>query len=109
MIRKSAEFAILTEENAGLTKVVAAKTARKKSKRTVLSTRRILTLFQVHELREEEKRGRGKKRQREDDNMDVHQAANEGWTARTAEIIDNGQENGTSSAHFRPGGGRFTV
>jgi hypothetical protein len=32
--------------------------------------------------------------------IDVHQAANEGWTARTAEIIDNGQENGTSSAHL---------
>lgn len=69
VIRKSAEFAILTQEKAGLTKVVAAKTARKKSKRTVLSTGRVLTLFQVHELRDEEKRGKGKKRPREGDNI----------------------------------------
>lgn len=77
VIRKSAEFAILTQEKAGLTKVVAAKTARRKSKRTVLSTGRVLTLFLAHKLREEEKRGKGKKRPREDNNIDVDKIANE--------------------------------
>lgn len=100
VIRKSAEFAILTQENAGLTKVVAAKTARKKSKRTVLSTGRVLTLFQVHELREEEKQGKGKKRPREDDDIDVEKAANEAPRARIANVIDTRQEHGGLGAHL---------
>ncbi len=96
VVRKSAEFAILTKENAGLTKVIAAKATRKSSKRKVLSTGRVLTLFQVHELRREEEK-RGKKRQREDDETEVDKTAKKAPKARTVDTIENRQGNGTSS------------
>ena len=56
VIRKSAEFAILQRDNAGLTKVIAAKAERKQLTRRVLSTGRVLTLAQVHKAREEERK-----------------------------------------------------
>jgi hypothetical protein len=56
VIRKSAEFAILQKDNAGLTKVIAAKQERKKLTKKVLSTGRVLTLVQVHEAREKERK-----------------------------------------------------
>jgi hypothetical protein len=56
VIRKSAEFAILQKDNAGLTKVIAAKNERKKLTKNVLSTGRVLTLVQVQEAREKERK-----------------------------------------------------
>jgi DDE superfamily endonuclease/Tc5 transposase DNA-binding domain len=56
VVRKSAEFAILQRDNAGLTKVIAAKAERKQLTRRVLSTGRVLTLVQIHKAREEERK-----------------------------------------------------
>jgi hypothetical protein len=64
VVRKSAEFTILEETNAGLTKVITAKKERRKLRRRVISTGRVLTLVQVHEIREEEKKRQTEKKKR---------------------------------------------
>ena len=64
VVRKSAEFTILEETNAGLTKVITAKNERRKLRRRVISTGRVLTLVQVHEIREEEEKRQAEKKKR---------------------------------------------
>jgi len=64
IMRKSAEFAILQRDNAGLTKVLAAKVERKNIKGTVLSTGRVLTLVEVHKIREQEQEREREKEQK---------------------------------------------
>jgi hypothetical protein len=83
VVRKSAEFTILEETNAGLTKVITAKKERKKLKRHIVSTGRVLTLFQVHEIREEEK-----KRQTGYNKQQVKDKKNVGKTAKRKNIDD---------------------
>ncbi|THC90504.1 hypothetical protein EYZ11_010030 [Aspergillus tanneri] len=55
VVRKSAEFTILQEDSIELTKVIAAKSEKNKLKRRILSTERVLTLIQVHQIMEERK------------------------------------------------------
>ena len=61
-MRQGAEFAILQKENTGLKKEMKAKKERNSQKRKKINcSGRVVTLAQLHQIREEEKRREAEK------------------------------------------------